>query len=72
MFDQLYVLHDGRVVQCCADWEQTSILGDLTKQRLADVWRGDAYTDHRRRFLEGRVAGMLCDGCTKDAVGSDD
>jgi MoaA/NifB/PqqE/SkfB family radical SAM enzyme len=72
MFDQLYVLHDGRLAQCCADWEQTSILGDLSRERLADVWRGAAYTEQRRRFLEGRVAGMLCDGCTKDAVGGDD
>lgn len=68
LFDQVYVLYDGRLVQCCADWEQTSALGDLSRERLRDVWTGPAYGDHRRRFLSGDLTGMLCDGCTKDAV----
>lgn len=72
MFEQMYILYDGRLVMCCADWEQTSIMGDLTKHRLYDVWHGERYTDSRRRFLQGNVNGMLCDGCTKDAAGPDD
>ncbi|GAB4317947.1 MAG: hypothetical protein Kow0059_11130 [Candidatus Sumerlaeia bacterium] len=47
-------------------------MGDLTRERLADVWMGPRYTDYRRRFLSGNVKGMLCDGCTKDAVGPDE
>lgn len=69
MFKQLYVLYDGRLVQCCADWEQSSVMGDLSRERLRDVWHGPRYTELRQRFLTGNITGMLCDGCTKDAVG---
>ena len=72
MFNQIYILQDGRLVQCCADWEQSSIMGDLSSQRLQDIWMGDKYRDFRKRFLDGNVTGMLCDGCTKDAVGDED
>lgn len=72
MFDQIYVLYDGRLAQCCADWEQSAIMGDLSKYSLRDIWTGETYTRYRDRFLKGDVNGMLCDGCTKDSVGSDD
>lgn len=71
MFDQMYVLYDGRLVQCCADWEQTSHMGDLSRQSVRDAWIGKAYMTYRRNFLEGNVKGTICDGCTKDAAGPD-
>lgn len=73
LFNQVYVLFDGRLVQCCADWEQTGIMGDASKESLRDIWLASTYTDYRRRFLSGDVAGLLCDGCTKDpGEGEDD
>jgi MoaA/NifB/PqqE/SkfB family radical SAM enzyme len=72
MFEQIYVLFDGRLVQCCADWEQSAIMGDMSREHLRSIWQGRRYTDYRRRFLEGDVKGMLCDGCTKDSVDQDD
>ncbi len=72
LFEQIYVLYDGRLVQCCADWEQTGVVGDLSKEPLDRLWRGPVYTDYRRRFLNGDVKGLICDGCTKDAAGPDD
>ena len=61
--EQIYVLVDGRMVQCCADWEQRSIMGDLTREKLADVWRSGRYADYRRRIAAWQVRGMLCEGC---------
>jgi molybdenum cofactor biosynthesis enzyme MoaA len=61
--EQIYVLVDGRMVQCCADWEQRSIMGDLTREKLADVWRSRRYADYRRRIAAWQVRGMLCEGC---------
>jgi len=69
MFRQVYILWDGRLAQCCADWEQTGIMGDLKKDKLIDVWRGETYAGYRSRFLKGDVKGTICDGCTKDAAG---
>ena len=65
LMEQIYILYDGRIVQCCADWEQRSIMGDLNAHRLADIWYGQRYTDYRRRFAEGDVKGMICACCRK-------
>jgi molybdenum cofactor biosynthesis enzyme MoaA len=65
LMEQIYILYDGRMVQCCADWEQRSMMGDLSAHRLADIWNGRRYTDYRRRFAEGDVKGMICACCRK-------
>lgn len=65
--EQIYILHDGRMLLCCADWEQQSVMGDLTKSRLADIWYGEHYRDYRRRFKKGDVKGMICESCRKQA-----
>jgi molybdenum cofactor biosynthesis enzyme MoaA len=65
MNEQLAVLYDGKVVQCCADWEQASVMGDLSTQSLMDVWYGERYMTLRRRFAAGDVKGTLCAGCRK-------
>jgi hypothetical protein len=65
MVDQVYVLYDGKMVQCCSDWEQQSIMGNLAKDSLADVWFGDRYSGYRRRFAAGDVKGTICECCLK-------
>ena len=66
LFRQAYVLYDGRMVQCCSDWEQTNVLGDLSQDSLLDVWNGGAYMNFRQRFLDGDLKGSICHGCMKD------
>ena len=65
LMEQIYILYDGRMLQCCADWEQQSVVGDLTKDRLSDIWHGKLYSDYRRRFAGGDVRGMICACCRK-------
>lgn len=72
MFNQVYILWDGRLVQCCADWEQVGVMGDASRDTIADIWRGPRYREYRARFLTGAVKGMLCDGCTKDGEDDED
>ena len=67
LMEQIYILYDGRMLQCCADWEQQSVMGDLTKDRLTDIWHGKLYSDYRRRFAGGDVRGMICACCRKQA-----
>ncbi len=66
LFRQAYVLYDGRLVQCCADWEQTKIMGDLSKDSLKDIWNGKGYIDYRQKFLDGDLKGSICRTCMKD------
>ena len=65
LMEQVYILYDGRMVQCCADWEQRSVMGDLKRESLADIWYGERYSDYRKRFLTGEVKGMICACCRK-------
>lgn len=65
MNEQVAVLHNGLVVQCCADWEQETIMGDLKTERLADIWYGERFSELRRKFAAGNVKGTLCFGCKK-------
>ncbi|MEJ2169513.1 MAG: SPASM domain-containing protein, partial [Desulfobacterales bacterium] len=65
LMEQIYVLYDGRMLQCCADWDQRSIMGDLTRQPLADIWYGSRYSQYRRQFLAGDVQNMICASCFK-------
>ena len=65
LMEQIYILYDGRMVQCCADWEQQSVMGDLTRDSLSDIWFGQHYSSYRRRFAQGDVKGMICECCLK-------
>ena len=67
LMEQIYILYDGRMLQCCADWEQRSVMGDLTKASLADIWHGKRYVEYRHRFKAGDVKGMICACCRKQA-----
>jgi molybdenum cofactor biosynthesis enzyme MoaA len=69
LMEQVYILYDGRMLQCCADWEQRSVMGDLTKDSLADIWHGKRYADCRQRFMQGNLNGMICACCRKQAKG---
>jgi MoaA/NifB/PqqE/SkfB family radical SAM enzyme len=72
LFNQMYILYDGRCVMCCADWEQKGVMGDASKETLAKIWNGFKYGCFRERFLNGHVRGMICENCSKDAVGADE
>jgi hypothetical protein len=65
LMEQIYVLYDGLMVQCCADWDQRSIMGDLTRQSLAHIWYGRRYSEYRRQFAAGDLRGMICASCFK-------
>jgi MoaA/NifB/PqqE/SkfB family radical SAM enzyme len=71
MFEQMYILYDGRLVMCCADWEQTGVMGNAAKTPLSTIWMDKIYRTYRTNFLKGEVKGTICDGCTKDAAGDE-
>jgi len=60
----LVVLWDGRVTLCCVDYEGVLILGDATKERLIDIWKGAGVK--RFRMLHRRSNFMsLCKMCSE-------
>jgi MoaA/NifB/PqqE/SkfB family radical SAM enzyme len=63
------VLWDGRVSLCCADFDGHTILGDLNRSTIDEVWNGDAYRAVRRQHLEsgGPAVCQSCDLPRKDS-----
>jgi radical SAM protein with 4Fe4S-binding SPASM domain len=53
------VLWDGRVVPCCHDYDGDVVLGDLTREDLAEIWPGPAAARFRARNADY----ALCRNC---------
>ncbi|MFO1118092.1 MAG: radical SAM/SPASM domain-containing protein [Beijerinckiaceae bacterium] len=64
-FYSLVIHSDLRVSVCCVDWAKQAVVGDLSKQTLAEVWRGQALRDFQTAHLEGRRRELTaCRNCT--------
>ena len=60
---QLIIRPDGKVSTCCADPLGKRTMGDLTKQRIVDVWYGKEFTSFRDSLSEGRKKVERCMYC---------
>lgn len=62
-FDAISVTCEGYLSIENADYEDMLIVADLNTTSLKDGWYGEKMIDMRRRFLEDKLEGTLCDGC---------
>ena len=61
---QMVIRPSGEVSLCCQDALGQFTLGDVSKQSIREVWRGEAYKSFRRRLeVEGRGPLDLCREC---------
>jgi radical SAM protein with 4Fe4S-binding SPASM domain len=64
IFYSISVNSDGTVSLCFLDWERRLIIGDIRKQCLKDVWRGEELFKHQWEHLHGkRKRHPVCAGC---------
>ncbi len=63
LFTQMYILYNGDCVLCCCDWNRTTILGNLRRSTIEEVWNGPAYRRARDLFLHHDMKGLLCETC---------
>ncbi len=62
----MQVLWDGLVVPCCYDFDGKMILGDLNKETVAEVWKGEKYTRFRGLHQRGEYEKLpICNNCDK-------
>ena len=60
----LAVASNGDVVACCRDLERETVLGNLFRRPLAEIWNGAAYRALRRDLAAGRPGCQsACSGC---------
>ncbi len=65
----LMILYNGQVPLCCVDWHRTTILGDVSKQSIGEIWHDDP-VQKVRDGLSGEGTGQLpdiCVNCTESA-----
>lgn len=64
IFYNFNVNHDGTVAACQLDWAHKTVLGDITRQSLYEVWNGANFNELRRLHLRGeRPSHPLCGKC---------
>ena len=58
------ILHDGRVVPCCLDYNGEQVVGDVNMESIADIWNGKAYGRIRDAFKKLNYTGYpVCLKC---------
>jgi len=69
-FLNLAVLCNGDVVPCCYDLTGVNILGNVSKDTIANIWRGKQYKALRRAAASGTFSPQsLCYDCDVEKVG---
>jgi 2-deoxy-scyllo-inosamine dehydrogenase (SAM-dependent) len=63
--EMLMVRYTGEVVLCHEDAASRHVMGDLRRERLADIWFSDRFRLVRRQLESGdrHAAGSLCTNC---------
>lgn len=54
-WQRLVISRDGVVSGCCSDWYQNLVVGDMKKNSLKNIWRGEKMNMLRRRILDKRM-----------------
>lgn len=63
-FSKLAINFDGTVSICCVDWSHGTIVGDLKKSSLTDIWHGDKLREFRLKHLKGKRSEIhACSDC---------
>lgn len=63
-WQRMVVARDGKVLPCCADWHREFIIGDATKESLADIWKGKRMEAMRQVQRDVRLDHMSpCNHC---------
>lgn len=62
-FYMMQINPDGKVVPCCS-MKYPAVLGDVKRQTVPEIWRGEAFNRFRVQMLQSREqAGPVCRDC---------
>ena len=73
-FYSLVIHSDLKVSICCVDWEKKTVIGDLNKENLPDIWNGESLRNIQLKHIQGRKKDVEgCKNCsylhtTKDNI----
>ena len=66
---EMCILFNGDVVLCCVDWFRTTVLGNVARQSVAEVWNGPAFSEVRAALASKDLEKQpdICVHCTEAA-----
>ena len=62
-FTQVIIRPDGKLSLCCNDATAEFTMGDLTKDKLINIWNNEQYKELRNRMQQGRKLINKCRFC---------
>ncbi|MCG8511586.1 MAG: radical SAM protein [Rhodospirillales bacterium] len=64
VFDKISINWDGSVTACCRDYDHLMLIGNITKQTIAEIWRSQKADYYRRMLAAMRHDELpLCSTC---------
>ena len=64
-FYSMVIHSDLKVSVCCVDWEKKTLIGDLKKDSLLNIWNGKKLKDIQLKHIQGRKRDVEgCKSCT--------
>lgn len=62
---EMVISWDGKVPLCCIDYNDTIVLGDMTKESIKDVWDGKLLKKYRKMHINKEFDKIpICKSCT--------
>jgi len=68
IYSTMVVNSNGDVVPCCYDIESEYVMGNVFETPLAEIWRGEAFREFRKRVAHGRGSVRMCKFCPEGRV----
>ncbi|MCK4553261.1 SPASM domain-containing protein [Candidatus Pacearchaeota archaeon] len=69
IWQKMVVDWNGDVVLCCDDWNHSIVLGNLKKQSIEEIWKGDKLKKIREVHVKRNFSKIpLCAKCNKKSV----
>jgi radical SAM protein with 4Fe4S-binding SPASM domain len=69
IWQKMIVDWNGDVVLCCDDWNHSTVLGNLKKQTIEEIWKGEKLKKIKEAHIKGEFWKVpLCSGCNKKSV----
>ena len=69
IWQKMVIDWNGDAVLCCDDWNHSTVLGNLKKQTIEEIWKGEKLKKIRERHVKGEFSKIpLCSKCNKKSI----
>lgn len=70
IFNNLYITYEGYLTMCCSDFQNYLVIADLKKDKLVDAWNNTYAQELRKKHIEYRLEGTICENCINNCINS--